>query len=241
MLWHFPVATSFLLRLKNPTGTPLTDGEIMQVLEGYLDGIGDTIDSATQGSVLFAGASGILSQDNANFFWDDANKRLGIGTGSPTEMFELSGGKAVFDNGTNQTIINGKFIQIGNGALTFSNDDSDSIGFYFDSPYLKSNGTFIAMADSAYGFSMAENHPLSFSSGNPEFITPDLYLYREGSNTLAQRNSTNAQTFRLYNTYTDASNYERAILDWNSTSNVLTLGTEAAGTGAVRDIALNGW
>ena len=34
-------------------------------LEGYLDGIGDTIDSATQGSILFAGASGILSQDDS--------------------------------------------------------------------------------------------------------------------------------------------------------------------------------
>ena len=38
----------------------------------------------TQGSVVFAGASGIYSQDNANFFWDDTNNRLGIGTNSPS-------------------------------------------------------------------------------------------------------------------------------------------------------------
>lgn len=34
----------------------------------------------TAGSVIFAGASGVYSQDNANFFWDDTNNRLGIGT-----------------------------------------------------------------------------------------------------------------------------------------------------------------
>jgi hypothetical protein len=37
----------------------------------------------TAGSVLFSGASGVYSQDNANFFWDDTNNYLGIGTTSP--------------------------------------------------------------------------------------------------------------------------------------------------------------
>lgn len=34
----------------------------------------------TAGSVIFAGTSGILQQDNANFFWDDSTNMLGIGT-----------------------------------------------------------------------------------------------------------------------------------------------------------------
>jgi len=37
----------------------------------------------TPGSVVFAGASGVYSQDNANFFWEDTNNRLGIGTALP--------------------------------------------------------------------------------------------------------------------------------------------------------------
>jgi len=45
--------------------------------------IGGSITSATQGSVLFAGASGVLAQNNANFFFDDTNKRLMVGTNSP--------------------------------------------------------------------------------------------------------------------------------------------------------------
>lgn len=58
---------------------------------------------------------------------------------------------------------------------------------------------------------------------------PDLILTRDAANTLAQRNSTSAQTFRLYNTYTDASNYERGFFQYSS--NVLQIGHEAAGTG----------
>lgn len=54
-----------------------------QVTDAGITGIGDTLTSATQGSILFAGASGVLAQDNTNLFWDDSNNRLGIGTNSP--------------------------------------------------------------------------------------------------------------------------------------------------------------
>ncbi|NDC18692.1 MAG: hypothetical protein EBZ87_00270 [Microbacteriaceae bacterium] len=46
--------------------------------------------------------------------------------------------------------------------------------------------------------------------------TFDLNLARDASDILAQRRSTNAQTFRLYNTYTDASNYERGFFRWST-------------------------
>jgi hypothetical protein len=41
-----------------------------------------TLPTFSSGSVLFAGTNGLVSQDNTNFFWDDANNRLGIGTSS---------------------------------------------------------------------------------------------------------------------------------------------------------------
>lgn len=41
--------------------------------------IGSSITSATEGSVLFAGASGVLAQDNTNFFWNDTANQLQIG------------------------------------------------------------------------------------------------------------------------------------------------------------------
>lgn len=64
----------------------------------------------------------------------------------------------------------------------------------------------------------------------------DLRLGRDAANTLAQRNGTNAQAFNIYNTYTDASNYERAYIRWSA--NQLLMGTEAAGTGSSRNIAI---
>lgn len=37
----------------------------------------------TQGSIVFAGGSGVYSQDNAKLFWDDSSDALGIGTTTP--------------------------------------------------------------------------------------------------------------------------------------------------------------
>jgi len=83
-------------------------------------------DSAlTAGSVLFAGASGLISQDNANLFWDDANNRLGIGTGTPSYTLDVAGtalvGRGVGDGGA--ALILGiertwAFKQSGTGANT---------------------------------------------------------------------------------------------------------------------------
>jgi hypothetical protein len=56
--------------------------------------IGGSITSATAGSVLFAGTSGVLAQDNSNLFWDNTNKRLGIGTNAPAFTFHVSGANA---------------------------------------------------------------------------------------------------------------------------------------------------
>jgi len=68
-------------------------------------------------------------------------------------------------------------------------------------------------------------------------FTSDTFLTRDGgSGLLAQRNSTNAQTFNIYNTYTDGSNYERGFLKWNS--NELLIGTEALGTGTALNVKL---
>lgn len=64
----------------------------------------------------------------------------------------------------------------------------------------------------------------------------DLIVARDAANTLAIRNSTNAQTLRLYNTYTDASNYERGFKRF--ASNVLEIGVEVAGTGTARNMDL---
>ena len=68
------------------------------------------------------------------------------------------------------------------------------------------------------------------------YNAPDLILARDAADTLALRRTTNAQTLRLYNTYTDASNYERGFKRF--ASNVLEIGVEVAGTGTARNMDL---
>lgn len=58
----------------------------------------------------------------------------------------------------------------------------------------------------------------------------DVVLQRDAANTLAQRNSTNAQTLRVYSTYTDASNYRRGVI--KDVSGSIVFGLESAGSGA---------
>jgi hypothetical protein len=50
---------------------------------------GNLTTNLTAGSVPFIGASGLLSQNNTNLFWDNTNKRLGIGTNAPSNTITL--------------------------------------------------------------------------------------------------------------------------------------------------------
>jgi hypothetical protein len=52
-----------------------------------------TFATMTAGSLLFAGTGGLLTQDNGNLFWDNTNKKLGIGT--PT----IGSGRVTIDAG----------------------------------------------------------------------------------------------------------------------------------------------
>lgn len=69
-------------------GTLSCTGKICTLATGGA-GIGSTVSGGTTGSVLFVGASSALAQNNANFFWDDTSKRLGIGTASPAQQIHV--------------------------------------------------------------------------------------------------------------------------------------------------------
>ena len=73
------------------------------------------------------------------------------------------------------------------------------------------------------------DYQFSWSSTGASSGSTDLYLARDAANTLAQRNGTTAQAFRIYGTYTDASNYERGAL--NMGADYVEMAAETAGTG----------
>jgi hypothetical protein len=89
------------------------------------------------------------------------------------------------------------------------------------------------------------NQPLSTTSsptfaglsvGTGAITFNDATLVNDGTNTLAQKNGTNAQQFNLYNTFTDAANNERLETMW--TGNIAVLRTTASGSGTPRSLQL---
>lgn len=94
--------TSDTLTLVGGTGISITTNattDTITITNSATSGvaIGDTISSATAGSVFFGGTSGTLQQDNSNLFWDNANDRLGIRTATPQNALDVTGVISVSD------------------------------------------------------------------------------------------------------------------------------------------------
>jgi hypothetical protein len=97
-------------------------------------------------------------------------------------------------------------------------------------------GSAIFGRNASFGIFCPSTGQIGFGATSDNTGTNDVALFRDAADTLAQRRGVNAQTFRIYNTFTDASNYERAALEWQS--NQLNLRVEGAGTGSNRAFSL---
>jgi len=81
--------------------------------------------------------------------------------------------------------------------------------------------------DGVTGVWTASVYPFGWSSTGGTENSKDLTIYRDAADTLAQRRTTNAQTFRVYKSYTDASNYSRLAINNNQ------IASEVLGTGSL--------
>lgn len=59
---------------------------------------GLSLTGLSSGSVPFADGGGLLSEDNSKLFWDNTNKRLGIGTNTPAYALDVAGDIKAGDN-----------------------------------------------------------------------------------------------------------------------------------------------
>ena len=93
-------------------------------------GIGTTVSSATAGSVFFAGTGGVLQQDNANFFWDDAANRLGIGRTAPGYTLDITGN---FRMSNTQPVFGAAIITVpATGTMVLGTGGTNQIAYWSD-------------------------------------------------------------------------------------------------------------
>ncbi len=117
--------------------------------------VGAAVGGATEGSVLFAGALGVLAQDNANFFWDDTNNGLAWGTSSAAQLGATIKTSAYPD--VDSTHIFGRL------AINSTNTDFAQIS-HFDQKASTTNYAFYATTAGSAGVNVASGQVLGLAS-----------------------------------------------------------------------------
>jgi hypothetical protein len=195
-----------------------TESFASESLTNLLDGLG----SAARGNLVFRGASEwqLLAPGTAG------NPLISGGAaGNPSwasyAIFSASGFHLTITQQTVSDIpIKLKAAGAGGYLLKFYNSSDSELG------YIGNNGAI-----------SVGNIYCEYARANSKLgITTDTWFERDGAGIFAQRNGANAQILRLYNTYTSASDYERASLNW--TSNIFTITTANAGGGTLRGLRL---
>ena len=154
------------------------------------------------GSILFAGTNGVVSQNNSNLFWDNANSRLGIRTTSPTGALHVAGQFYVNNGGSIGQVIEAVNHVGGTSYMYLQAGGSDS--------YISSTGTnsFNILNTTRIGLGSSNSVPwLGMTStgtyiGFNSHVSPSARLHIKGSTTgsaltLLTQNSNNSASFAI--------------------------------------------
>jgi hypothetical protein len=146
---------------------------------------------------------------------------------------------AFFGSGTAKSQFGGEvyFVDGSAAAPAIARSAQTTTGWYFaaGATNFSSVGT-ASFTLNGSGLVVPSTSSVAWSSTALSTGSADTFLVRAAANVLALRNSTTGQGFRVYNTFTDTSNYEYAALEW--TGNLLEIGSKALGTGSNRSVAL---
>lgn len=181
----------------------------------YTTGTSKLINVTVNGNDLFH-----VQQKNGN------RGKLVLGDG-------ISTGESVFLTSSNN------YLTLGGQRVYFSL--SDSTGYAYIRPYASTNGPF-SYANSLQIAGHTANARLELGSfvtaANSDSTFPgEAVVFSSGGvlNVLGHT-LTDPQMFRIYNTFTDASNYERAVFGF--VGDTLYLKNESAGTGVARNFLI---
>jgi hypothetical protein len=122
------------------------------------------------------------------------------------------------------------------GTPNFLIGNSSSSGIYFASGdlrlYVDASSAKFAMSSATTSVKIGSNYSFGWSGGTDASQTLDTILVRDGApNTLALRNSTAAQTFNVYGTWTTATtNFERLAIKYNVSDLAYQIAAEKGST-----------
>lgn len=166
-MWYYrasttPKWTRLVDSLNNLQGQLSLTSKVTGVLP-VANGGTSTSTAFTAGSVVFAGASGTYTQDNANLFWDNTDKKLKIGDN--TKPFSLSITKSSNSgsgSGYPSLDVSNSLATQGDGSSTFNfatismSSGNDAVRLFF---YSTNAG---GIWEPAGIVSVSTNHPLKF-------------------------------------------------------------------------------
>lgn len=141
---------------------------------------------------------------------------------------------ANFRVSTNNRAPNTSVFQVdNNGVTTIGNSSIAGGGTVLN--LSTSYGTFTVAVIGGGLFSTAQGIAVGNTLSIGRQITfTDSTLLRDSANALAQYSGTNAQAYRLYNTFTSSTNYERFTIDWQTKPNTCVIATSASSLSGVR-------
>lgn len=226
LAWSVPLQ-NFICTAPSAASQPLTDA--LGLIRNATDGT----------KVLSFSLAGLTTATTRTWTIPDANLTIpstiaSLGANSFTGLQTLGAGLTVTGNGAFTGIVSAGDGSVAAPSITFAS--ATSWGFWKSATFgvvTSVAGTGITAVDSG-GVNVKSDGYYSFASSG--LSSADTFLRREAASTIAQRNGVSPQRYNIYNTYTDASNYERGWLSWSG--NVFYLGTNSAGTGTQRNIEI---
>lgn len=138
--------------------------------------VGGTFTGATAGSVVFAG-TGTFQQDNAQFFWDDTNHRLGIGTTAPAASLSVGAASQFRVDSSGNTSTSGTSQVSGQswfGTPVNTNTAANVV--------MASNGKAYALQVTDDGTQAGNGFLISVGSGIAQFTTNNAIPFKFGIN-----------------------------------------------------------
>jgi hypothetical protein len=131
----------------------------------------------TTGSIPFSNGTALI-QDNANFFWDDTNNRLGIGTNAPTDRITVLGGGIYA-----KSAVGGNILQLVNSsnvtALTVDNSNARLLA------------RSINLTTPTYGFLTASTYGLGQTGTQVSLIANSIAVLAASSSLITVANGVN--------------------------------------------------